>query len=318
MISLLRLITLPLLLLLSISVMADENYSGKRIFFIDSYHAGFEWSDGIIEGAKDVLKDTGVELKVVHMDTKRNTSESFIKSEALKVKAAIEEFNPDVVIASDDNASKYVIVPYYRDTDLPIIFCAVNWDASVYGFPTKNVTGMVEVTLIPEIVKNLKYYAKGQSIGFLGADSLTAHKEYDNHRDRLGITYREAYFARSFQEWSEMFVRLQGEVDMVIMLNHVGISGWDDAEAIRFVEDNTRIPVGTWNRWGMPYALLGVANIPSEQGSWAAQAALKVLEGVPPSKIPLTRNKKGKLFFNPRIGKRLGIETPPPFATVSD
>lgn len=316
--SLLRILIIPLLLLFSMPIMADEEFSGKKIFFIDSYHTGFEWSDGIIQGVKDVLKGTGVELRVVHMDTKRNTSEAFIKAEALKVKAAIEEFSPDVVIASDDNASKYVIVPYYKGTDLPVIFCAVNWDASVYGFPTKNVTGMVEVTLVPEIVRNLKYYSDGDDIGFIGANTLTARKEYDNHRDRLGINYKEAYFARNFQEWKEMFVRLQGEVDMVIMLNQVGISGWNDAEAVQFVEDNTRVPVGSWNRWLMPYSLLGVTNIPDEQGSWAAQAALKVLEGVPPSKIPLTRNKKGKLYFNPRIGKRLGIQTPPPFATISD
>ncbi|TBW53341.1 ABC transporter substrate-binding protein [Marinobacter halodurans] len=316
--SLLRISVIPFLLLFAVAVMADANYSGKKILFIDSYHAGFEWSDGIIQGAKDVLKGTGVELKVVHMDTKRNTSETFIKAKALEVKSTIEQFKPDVLIASDDNASKYVIVPYYRDTDLPVIFCAVNWDASTYGFPTKNVTGMVEVTLVPEIVRHLKYYADGDDIGFIGANTLTARKEYDNHRDLLGIDYKKAYFARNFHEWKEMFIKLQSEVDMAIMLNQVGISGWNDAEAIRFVEDNTRIPVGSWNRWVMPYSLLGVTNIPAEQGSWAAQAALKVLEGVPPSKIPLTHNKEGKLFFNPRIGKRLGIQTPPPFATISD
>ena len=318
MISPLRIIMIPLLLLFSIATMAEEDHAGKKILFIDSYHEGFEWSDGIIQGVRDVLDKTAVELRVVRMDTKRNTSEVFIKSAALGVKAAIEEFEPDVVIASDDNASKYVIVPYFKDTNLPVIFCAVNWDASVYGFPTENITGMVEVTLVTEIIKDLKHYAKGDSIGFISANTLTARKEYENHRDLLGITYKKAYFARNFQEWKAMFAELQDEVDMVIMLNHVGISGWNDAEAIKFVEDNTKIPVGTWNSWVMPYALLGVANIPGEQGTWAARAALKVLEGVSPGKIPLTRNKKGKLFFNPRIGNRLGIETPPPFSTLSD
>ncbi|MBV1787360.1 hypothetical protein KQ940_04760 [Marinobacterium sp. D7] len=318
MISPLRLITVTLLWVFSIATMAQGDHAGKKILFIDSYHQGFEWSDGIIQGARDVLNNTAVELKIVHMDTKRNTSEAFIKSAALGVKAAIDEFEPDVVIASDDNASKYVVVPYLKDSNTPVIFCAVNWDASVYGFPTMNITGMVEVTLVPEIIKDLKYYAKGDSIGFISANTLTARKEFQNHRDRLGISYKKAYFARNYQEWKDMFIELQNEVDMAIMLNHVGISGWNDAEAIRFVEENTRIPVGTWNSWVMPYALLGVANIPSEQGTWAAQAALKVLEGVSPGKIPLTRNKKGKLFFNPRIGKRLGIKTPPPLSTLLD
>jgi hypothetical protein len=298
--------------------MAVENYSGKKILHIDSYHAGFDWSDGIVQGVRDVLEKSEVELKVVHMDTKRNASEEFIKSAALKVKAVIEKFKPDVVIASDDNASKYLIVPYYKNADLPVVFCAVNWDASVYGFPCKNVTGMVEVALIPEIIKHLKRYAKGSSIGFIAADRLSAKKEYRYHHKLLNIGYTQAYFAKNFQEWKKLFLKLQDEVDMAIMLNHVGIIGWNAGQAQTFVENHIKIPMGARNSWDMPFSLIGIVNIPEEQGAWAARAALKILEGVPPSKIPLTRNKQGKLFFNPRIGKKLGITTPPPFATISD
>jgi ABC-type uncharacterized transport system substrate-binding protein len=316
--SLLCKIIFSLLVFFPMGTMAAENYTGKKILFIDSYHAGFEWSDGIARGARDVLEKTGVELKVVHMDTKRNASEVFIKSAALEVKAVIEKFKPDVVIASDDNASKYLIVPYYKNADLPVVFCAVNWDASVYGFPCKNVTGMVEVALIPEIIKHLKRYAKGNRIGFIAADRLSAKKEYQYHRELLNIGYTQAYFAKNFQEWREMFLKLQDEVDMAIMLNHVGIADWNHRQAQTFVEDHTKIPMGARNRWDMPFSLIGIVNIPDEQGAWAAHAALKILEGVPPSKIPLTRNKQGKLFFNLRIGQKLGITTAPPFATLAD
>ena len=313
-----RKIIFSFLVIFPMTTMAAENYAGKKILFIDSYHAGFEWSDGIAQGVRGVLEKTAVELKVVHMDTKRNASEAFIKSAALKVKAVIEEFKPDVVIASDDNACKYLIVPYYKNTDLPVVFCAVNWDAAVYGFPCKNVTGMVEVALIPEIIKNLKKYAKGNSIGFIAADRLSAKKEYQYHREILNIDYAQAYFAKNYQEWKRMFLKLQDEVDMAIMLNHVGITDWNDRQAQTFVENHTKIPMGARNGWDMSFSLIGVVNIPDEQGTWATHAALKILEGVPPSKIPLTRNKQGKLFFNLRIGKKLGITTPPPFATISD
>jgi hypothetical protein len=298
--------------------MAAENYTGKKILHIDSYHAGFEWSDGIVQGVRDVLEKSEVELKVVHMDTKRNASEEFKKSAALRVKAAIEKFKPDVVIASDDNASKYVIVPYYKNADLPVVFCAVNWDASIYGFPCKNVTGMVEVALIPELIKHLKRYAKGDRIGFIAADRLSSKKEYQYHRELLNISYTQAYYANTFQEWKKMFLKLQNEADMAIFISRVGITGWDDRQAQTLVENHLKIPMGTRNRWDMPFSLIGIANIPEEQGAWAARAALKILEGVPPNKIPLTRNKQGKLFFNLRIGKKLGITTPPPFATILD
>ena len=313
-----RILLLVMLVIFPQLSLAGENYSGKKVLYIDSYHAGFEWSDGIANGVRSVLEKTQAEWKIIHMDTKRHNSQEFMEAAALQAKGVIEEFKPDVVIASDDNASKFLIAPYYKNTELPVVFCGVNWDASGYGFPAKNVTGMVEVALIPQLVNYLKKYAKGERIGFIGADTLSAQKEYEYHQKILNIHYSKAYFAKNFAQWSEMFAKLQYEVDMAVMLNYVGIPDWNQAEARRFVEAQSRIPVGARNDWDMPYALIGVANSAEEQGSWAAQAALKILEGVDPSKIPLTRNKQGKLFFNPRLGKKLGIDTPPPFATLAD
>ena len=65
---------------------------------------------------------------IFRMDTKRNTDEEFKKTAALKAKAEIEASKPDVVIAADDNASKYLIQPYFKDASLPFVFCGVNWD----------------------------------------------------------------------------------------------------------------------------------------------------------------------------------------------
>ena len=84
----------------------QSDYAGEKILWVDSYHQGYEWSDGIEAGLKDVLNDTGVELKIVRMDTKRNTGDDFGNNAANQAKAEIEAFEPDVLIASDDNAQK--------------------------------------------------------------------------------------------------------------------------------------------------------------------------------------------------------------------
>lgn len=102
------------------------------------------------------------------MDTKRNPAEEFSKAAALKARTTIEEFRPDVVIASDDNASKYLIMPYYKDAELPFVFCGINWDASIYGFPYKNVTGMIEVALVSEIFRHLKNTPRGSNWLYCG------------------------------------------------------------------------------------------------------------------------------------------------------
>ena len=51
--------------------------------------------------------------------TKKATKKASKKKAAKKAKAVIETFLPNVVIASDDNASKYLIQSYYKNADLP-------------------------------------------------------------------------------------------------------------------------------------------------------------------------------------------------------
>lgn len=313
--ALIRLIVGALLCLLAWSGQA-QNYVGKKILYINSYHIGYEGSDPITQGIRDTLEKEGVNLKIIYMDAKRNTSEEFSRTAALQAKAVIEDFKPDVVIASDDNASKYLIMPYYKDADLPFVFCGVNWDASVYGFPYKNVTGMIEVALVSEILRHLKNYAKGDRIGFIAADTLSERKNLEYYIKRFGIRFEKIYLTTTFAEWKESFLKLQDETDMIMMVNHVGIPDWDDEEARLLVERHIKVPIGTEHRWEMPLALVGVVKDFEEMGVWSAQAALKILDGVPPDKIPIAANKKGRLLFNVRLAARLGIDTAPPLADI--
>ncbi len=296
--------------------LAAGEYAGKRILHIDSYHEGNYWNDTIAKSVEATLADTGVELKILRMDTKRNPSVAFKKQAALEAKAVIESFRPDVVTASDDNASRYLIMPFYRDAELPFVFCGVNWDASVYGYPYRNATGMVEVSPVPQIIELLSKHAKGKRLGYLTEDTPTKRKELEFHNKLFGIEYEGVYFVKTFDEWRSAFRRAQDEVDMLIILGVAAVEGWDDDAARALAESETRIPSGTDFGWLMHLAMLGVGKSPEEQGRWAAKAALKILDGVPPSQIPLAYNREGKLYFNPRIAARLGVTQAPPLAEV--
>lgn len=311
-----RILGMLLALLFTNGAASESSYEGKKILYINSYHIGYEGSDPITESIQGVLKNYPIELKIVYMDTKRNSSEEFSKAAALKARAVIEEFRPDVVIASDDNASKYLIMAYYKDAELPFIFCGVNWDASVYGFPYKNVTGMIEVALVSEIFRHLKKYAKGDRIGFIAGDTLSERKNLEYYIKRFNIQFNRIYFATTFDEWKQSYLKLQDEVDMAMMTSHVGIANWDDAEARAFAEQYVKIPIGTEHRWSIPFALVSVAKDFEEMGAWSAHAALKILDGVPPSRIPITANQKGHLLFNARIAERLEINGVPALAEI--
>jgi ABC-type uncharacterized transport system substrate-binding protein len=286
---------------------ATTTYDGKKIVFIDSYHTGYEWSDGLESGLKNTLADTGVELSVIHMDTKRNTDEAFGEEAAIKAKAEIEAFAPDAVIACDDNAQVYLVVPYLKDTDLPVVFCGVNWDATIYGYPTSNITGMVEVDSIKQLVDLLENYTEGRDIAYLTEDTTTERKVYETHNERFFNRQLQGVFVTDFQEFKSEYLKLQDEVDMIYIGNNASLTDWNEAEAKAFVLENTKIPSGSIYDWMAPYALLVVGKLPEEQTIWAAETTLSILDGTPISDIPVTENKESSLILNLNLAEKLDV-----------
>jgi ABC-type uncharacterized transport system substrate-binding protein len=288
---------------------ADTSLAAKKkVLFVDSYHAGYPWSDGEVQGAKSAIGDK-CDFKVVRMDTKRNSSADAQKKAGEMVKAEIESWKPDVVITADDNATKLVILPYYKNSDLPFVFCGVNWEAASYGFPSKNVTGVLEVSVIKPLIDSMRKFAKGNRVGFLGKDNETDRKEADNLK-RLGVQLASTKFVNTFDEFKAEYSKLQDDADMLIFINNAGITGWDDAVAAKFVREKTKIPSGSTHDFIAPFVLIDYAKLAEEQGELAAGMAMQILEGKPVKDLPVITNKKGQMYVNLAIAKKLGVQFP--------
>lgn len=294
----------------------------KKVLFVNSYHRGYEWSDGIIEGAMEVfgarLKTDGdidnsqskVILKVINMDTKRNKIEEFKKKAALVAKKIIEDWQPDVVITSDDNAAKYLIVPYFKDSALPFVFSGVGLDASAYGFPTENITGIIEVSFIPEMIETLRKYARGNRIGRLAPDVLTHRKAARHYKEVLNVTLHEDVYVKTFDEWKKAFRDIQQKVDILLIVSHEGLDRWSDEEALELTDAHTIIPTASTLSWMIPYCLLSYSKVPEEHGQWAANAALEILGGKSPEDIPVATNQKAGINLNMHLARKLDIVFP--------
>jgi hypothetical protein len=291
--------------------------AAKRVLYLDSYNEGFEWSDGITAAVKAVMgKENGVTLKIFHMDTKRNPDEAYKKKAALEAKDLIAAFRPDVVIASDDNASKYLIVPYFKNTSLPFVFCGVNYTAEEYGFPCSNVTGMLEVPPALKLIYSLKYFRRIVTVGYLAADTLTERKDGGFTKRDVREEYIERY-VKTFDEWKTAFNQMQNQVDVLIVGNNGGIKGWDKDEAERFVLANTRIPTGCLLDWIAPLVFLGATRSATEQGHYAATTALRILNGTPPTSIPVVSNVQADIIINLKIAKKLKLKVPGSFMKIA-
>ena len=287
-------------------------YSQSRVVFVDSYHEGYGWSDGIYEGIESVFKDANVKMETFHMDTKRNTDEGFKKKAALTAKAIIESFKPDVVIASDDNASKYLIQPYYKNAQLQFVFCGVNNSGDAYGYPYKNVTGMIEVSPMPKLIYSLKHFNRTEKVALLIGNSLTDNKDADNYTKIVELPFDRVH-VDDFKQWKTEYVRIQNNYDVLLVGNNASIKGWNDDEALKLVMSKTKIPSGCDLDFMTPYSFLGFTKSAQEQGRWAAETALKIINGTPASDIPLSQNVEGDLTINLKVANAAGIKVPRSF-----
>jgi len=166
---------------------------------------------------------------------------------------------------------------------------------------------MEEVSLIKSIKNQLRAYAKGDTIGLISIDAISGRRNAEHFEKQLNRPFDQAFYVKSFTQWKQKVVELQSLVDMVILENPKGITGWDNKAGLTFLQENTQVPIGTTHVWLAPYALLTFAKIPQEQGRWAAQTVKRILQGTRPADIPIEQNKEGRLYINLNIGQKLGV-----------
>ena len=291
--------------------------TAPRCLFINSYHQGYAWSDGVERGLRSVLEGH-CEIRQFDMDTKRNKGAAHKKRMGLAAKDIVESWAPDVVITADDSAAKYVIQPYFKDADTPFVFGGVNWTAKTYGFPYKNVTGMVEVAPVKAMLKKaIEIVGGGQRFFYIGADTLTERKNLARFvaaAKSLGIVL-EYSLVGSVDNWLLAYKIAQVNNDALIIGNHSGVTGWKkrtgEVQAV-IAAASRRLSV-TNHDWMMPFTMFGMTKIPEEHGEWAAKVAIAILGGTPPSEIPIVTNRKWDLWVNDALIAAAHVDLPANF-----
>ena len=301
-----------------------------KVFYVNSYHRTFPWGDSVERGLFEALhcmdknhaaapdrvaveadcSQSPVELVIWRMDTKRNLEPAWRKAEALKIMGYIKTWKPDVVLFSDDNAAIFLGVPYLLNTQIPVVFCGTNWDASQYGFDKKNnVTGMVEVSQIEPLYRLLRQYSKGGRLGVIGADTLSDRRDSQYYQKVLGIKAIERW-ANTVDEFKAQYLELQKKSDIIILEDLFTLKGYDRGDMVQFLTDNIQVPTGALYEIYAYQAVVTFANMGEEQGAYLAKTALRILNGERPGDIPLVTNKKAKIILNMKLAKELEITFP--------
>ena len=224
----------------------------------------------------------------------------------------IESWEPDVVITADDNAAKYLIKPYYENHRVPFVFCGLNWTAAEYGFPFSNATGMIEVAPIAPMLERARDIVPSiKRVFYVGADVLSEKKNlkrFQRAAAKLGFKLDYA-LAGTTESWLEAYERAQS-YDLVVIGSRNGIKDWDHELALAGVFKYTHKLSVTNHGWMMPYTVLGMTKVSREQGEWAAKTALKILDGMAPSSIPIVPNRRRDIWINKDILKTANLRLP--------
>ena len=271
--------------------------------YVASYHVGYAWSDGVERGLKDRLAEQ-CNITEFYMDTKRKKSTENKVAAGQAAYELIQDTKPDVVITSDDNAAKYLIVPHLVDADVPVVFSGINWTVEEYGFPASNITGIVEIAPIKPMLMEGVLASKlpidqAARAVYLGASTLSEIKNYNRVKsiaEKLEITV-DRILAEDFDDWKEGYLLAQ-DYDMVVMGSNSGIAQFDADAATDWVLENTEKLSMTNHEWMMPFSAIGYTKVPEEHGEWAADSTIAILNGVRAVDIPLVTNRRWDTWIN--------------------
>ncbi|MCX4028865.1 hypothetical protein H0A36_05975 [Endozoicomonas sp. SM1973] len=309
-------VIIPVIVLLIISIGLAVWVGGKkRCFYVASYHKGYPWQDGLTAAVEKNLAGY-CRLKSFYLDTIRQSSELNKQTMAHQAWAIIQDWQPHIIIASDDNASKYLVKPYLKDSQTPVVFCGVNFSAEKYGYPYPNVTGMVEFEPIRPMLVQLKKIRPSIKQGMMIAAHRITNEKLHKHLVELasefGVTF-DIRWVNNFQQFTTVFADSQ-KYDFIYVPNNHDINNWDDSLAREFIQaaNITTITVST-ARWMQPFVMLSFFHLPEEQGRYAANTALKIMAGASPADITIATNKDWRVATNQALLDKIQLKLPDNF-----
>jgi ABC-type uncharacterized transport system substrate-binding protein len=291
-----------------------------KVLIVHSYNPEYVWVQRINVGIMKELADLPVEMKIFYMYTKRKSDEALRVAAGKEATKIVAEWKPDIVIASDDAAQRYFASQYAGNGKLPVVFCGVNGDVKDYGYPARNVTGVLERPYFEETLKFLAVLRPGfKRIAIISEDSSTA--ELDSRFVRTAnppFEVQSYTTCKDFDEWQKAVKDAQDKADAIGICTYHSVkrTGTNEnmppAEIMRWTIDNSALPVVGFLDFVVENgALCGVVESAEEQGLRAGQLAKMILGGRRASEFPIVEGGvHGRKMINIDTAQKLGIAVP--------
>lgn len=118
-----------------------------------------------------------------------------------------------------------------------------------------------------------------------------------------GVTL-QPHFVETFDEWKQAYRKVQERNVLLVLSNNAGVSHWDQQKAEQWVKQHSQSFALTTNPWMSQLSHITMGKVAEEQGAWAGQKALAILQGADIGSIAMTTNKQWKLTINESLLKK--------------
>jgi ABC-type uncharacterized transport system substrate-binding protein len=291
-----------------------------KILHVMSYHSPWEWTDSQLSGFQAAMKGVNVQYKIMQMDTKRKSDNAWIQQISGEIRQTIDTWKPDLIFGSDDNAQEYV-AKYYVNSDIPIVFSAVNAEPAAYGFAgSKNATGVLErihyiatLRLLQKLVPQVKKVAIISDTGQMWSPIIESMKQQQGELPGIEVVGFDVI--PTFAEFKQKVLDYQDKVDAIGFL---GVFEFKDEngknvlleDALRWLQANSRLPdFSFWEDRVAKGTLCAVTVSGYAQGYQTGLLARSILlDGKSPSLLPMVPTAEGIPVINLPAARRLNIK----------
>lgn len=298
------------------------------ILHLDSYHAEYLWSQNLTAGIEAGLSEFGYDVNSpqvlfqhFYMDTKRNTSPEYLEEIAQQAIDAILQSPPDVVIVTDENAIRRVILPL-KDSGVPFVFSGLNGDPDTLGLvASQHVTGVLERIHIEESLNWIhRVFPDAERVLGIYDDSVTTSSYFNTIEAGIAdsIFAQHATFRRtnSFAEWQSFVLDEVNAQDVMLLgtyhtLHDEAGQAVHEDDVIAWTLDHSPGPIVALWEFGVYQGALGGSVISGEsQGYEAGRLAAQILNGAAPSDLPIVTPPRGRLMLNSDALQRWNVTIP--------
>lgn len=317
-------------LVLTLAAMAWFKLSQPRILVLHSYAPDYSWTRDIDIGLKRVLDPKlGYKVQWHYMDTKNHPDKAFKRKAGALARRAIQGFNPNLIIAIDDDAQAYAVKEFAGHPDIAIIFAGINGTVEAYGYDNvNNATGIYERKPLVDLRRALLDMRgpDGSELGYrimlLGdqSDSVEADAKEIQDFDWVPFAITDSQLVSTFGDWKKAVKGAKDKADVIMISNYHNL--YETAGKLNLVAPSA---VMKWTESNSPVPVVGVGGFMVEeggmfavgasgfeQGEIAARMAIEVLDrGVIPKNIAQVMPRQFLVYIRHSLMTKREISLPP-------